>query len=111
MYCNYKRREEQKTADLTAALIKQLIQGNHLALGSVEAMYSSHKDRRTTPSTKELVDTLTSVTSLYSRVYIVVDALDECTSSEVVHSGLPRKPVSPSDPARYQVARHLEIHA
>jgi hypothetical protein len=45
---------------------------------SVKTLYTKHKDKRTRPSLDEISETLNSVITYYSRVYIVVDALDEC---------------------------------
>jgi hypothetical protein len=48
----------------------------------VKALYDKHKDERTQPLFEKISRTLQSVAALYSRVFIVVDALDECQVSE-----------------------------
>ena len=45
---------------------------------SVKSLYDSHKTNRTRPTFNEISSTLQSVSALYSRSFIVVDALDEC---------------------------------
>ena len=54
---------------------------------SVKTLYNEHKDKRTRPSLDEIYEILYSVITAYSRVYIVVDALDECQLSDKCRSG------------------------
>lgn len=77
LYCNFRQQDDQKAEDLLAALVKQLARGRLLP-GSVKSLYESYKQKRTRPSCDELSKTLRSVAGLYSKVFIVVDALDEC---------------------------------
>jgi hypothetical protein len=82
LYCNFRRRDEQKAVDLLASLLKQLCQGRSSLPDQVNALYDQHKDKRTQPSFEEISRTLQSAAALYSRVFVVVDALDECQVSE-----------------------------
>lgn len=81
LYCNFRRQNEQGADDLLASLLQQLARGQPSLPESVKILYSSHKDKRTLPSLDEISRTLESVASLYSRVFIIVDALDECQAS------------------------------
>ncbi|KAH7019861.1 hypothetical protein EDB80DRAFT_759906 [Ilyonectria destructans] len=81
VYCNFRRQHEQKAEDLLASLLKQLSQGQPLP-ESVKSLYDSHKDKHTRPSFDEISRAINSVATLYSRVFIVVDALDECQTSQ-----------------------------
>ena len=51
--------------------------------GSVESLNDKHnnRDKRTRPSLDEISKSLQSVATIYSRVFIIVDALDECQAS------------------------------
>jgi hypothetical protein len=82
LYCNFRRQDEQKATDLLASLLKQLTQGQSSLPDSVKSLHKSHKDRRTRPSFDEISRTLQSVAAIYSRVFIIVDALDECQVSD-----------------------------
>jgi hypothetical protein len=82
LYCNFRRQDEQKIGDLFASLLKQLAQCQSTLPESVKSLYNSHKDKRTRPSLDELSRTLGSVATLYSRVFVIVDALDECQVSD-----------------------------
>ncbi|KAI9731134.1 MAG: hypothetical protein M1834_005327 [Cirrosporium novae-zelandiae] len=79
LYCNFKRQNEQTIDDLVAALIKQLIQEQPLVPGCVKNLYDTHHDRKTRPSLSELLKTLGLVIDTYPTVFIIVDALDECS--------------------------------
>ncbi len=82
LYCNFQRQDEQKAQDLFASLLKQLSQARSSLPHSVESLYDKHKVQRTRPSLNDFSETLQSVASLYSRVFIIVDALDECQVSD-----------------------------
>ncbi|KAL6410262.1 uncharacterized protein AUP68_06677 [Ilyonectria robusta] len=81
VYCNFRRQHEQKAEDLLASLLKQLCQGQPLP-ESVKSLYHRHKDKHTRPSFDEISKAINSVVTLYSRVFILVDALDECPTSQ-----------------------------
>lgn len=81
IYGNFRRQDEQNTPDLLASIVKQLA-GLQLSLPeSVKDLFKRHQSGRTRPSSDELYETLQSVIALYSRVFILVDALDELPAS------------------------------
>jgi hypothetical protein len=81
LYCNFRRQHEQNPEDLIASLLKQLLQKLSSVPDSVKIIYNQHKDKQTRPSVDEILKTLESVIATYSRVCIMVDALDECQLS------------------------------
>ncbi|KAJ9419395.1 hypothetical protein FOXG_06622 [Fusarium oxysporum f. sp. lycopersici 4287] len=81
IYCNFQRTHEQKATDLLASLLKQLAQRRPTLPDSVGKMYKRHHRYQTRPLFDEISTTLQSVSTLYSRVFIVIDALDECQAS------------------------------
>jgi len=80
LYCNYRRQQEQKPADLLASILKQLIQPSMPE--SVKNLHERHRDKRTRPSFGEISEVLHSVVGNYSRTFIIIDALDECQVSD-----------------------------
>jgi hypothetical protein len=82
IYCHFRRQDEQKVDDLLASLLKQLAQGKTFLPGSLKDLYSEHKKKRTRPSADEISRTIQSVAVTYSRVFIIIDALDECQVSD-----------------------------
>ena len=84
LYCNFRRQQEQKPAGLFASLLKQLVQEQPSVPESIKGLYICHKDRRTRPSSDEILKVLSSVICDYSRTFIIIDALDECQVSDGV---------------------------
>ncbi|KAL2060787.1 hypothetical protein VTL71DRAFT_8839 [Oculimacula yallundae] len=60
------------------SLLKQLTQERPLLPNDVKSFYNSHRTGRTRPSINDISRTLQSIASLYTRVFIIVDALDKC---------------------------------
>ncbi|KAH7176210.1 hypothetical protein EDB81DRAFT_33562, partial [Dactylonectria macrodidyma] len=81
LYCSFRRRDEQKADNLLASLLKQLSQERPSLPHSVKALYDQHKSKRTRPSFDEISRTLQSVVAKYPRVFFIIDALDECQTS------------------------------
>jgi Cdc6-like AAA superfamily ATPase len=78
IYCNFRRQDEQKADDLLANLLRQLAQGQPSLPEDVKTLYAKHKDKHTRPSFDECLKALQSVTTMYSKAFIIIDALDEC---------------------------------
>ena len=74
IYCNFKRKDDQKAEDLLASLLTQ----KWPSLDIVKDLYDRHRDKRTRPPLEEISRALQSVATVYSRIFIIVDALDEC---------------------------------
>ncbi|KAH7201231.1 hypothetical protein DER44DRAFT_439363 [Fusarium oxysporum] len=82
IYCNFRRQHEQKIDDLLASVLKQLTQCRSSLPDSVKNLYDRHKTKRTRPSLDEILGLLQSVAAMHSRLFIIVDALDECLASD-----------------------------
>ncbi|KAL7957331.1 ankyrin repeat-containing domain protein [Trichoderma compactum] len=77
-FFDYKQQDEQTTDALLARLLRQLAACQSSLPEAVHELYRQHDTR---PSTEELIRVLKSVTAMYSRIFIMIDALDECKSS------------------------------
>ncbi|KAF5690763.1 ankyrin protein [Fusarium globosum] len=77
IYGNYRQRDEQKLNHLLESLLKQLVQGQYSMPTSLKVLYDKHNVGKTRPSSEEISTTLQSVVALFTRVHIIVDALDE----------------------------------
>lgn len=82
MYCNFNRQAEQDIHHMLAILVRQLFQEQTQLPEPVETLYRRHRDRATRPSEKELKDVLCLLVGLYARVFVVIDALDECQNAD-----------------------------
>jgi serine/threonine protein kinase len=77
LYCNFRRKHEQMIGHLLTSLLKQLTQTGSSLPDTIKSLHDSHKDKGRLPSLDEVSRALQSVANLYSRVFIVIDALDE----------------------------------
>jgi hypothetical protein len=82
IYCNFRRQEEQKLESLLASILKQLAQEQPSIPGSIKDLHDRHEKNRTRPSTDEISRALHSVATNFSRVFLIVDALDECQMTD-----------------------------
>jgi Cdc6-like AAA superfamily ATPase len=82
LYCNFRRQQEQRPSDLLTSLLKQLTQRQIPLPEAVKYLYERHKFKGTRPSLDEIVRVLYSTVTSYSRLFILIDALDECQVSD-----------------------------
>lgn len=82
LYCNFQHQDEQKIDNLLTSLLKQLAESQPSLPGTVKDLYDQHQTKRTRPSLIEILGSLQSVAMMFSRVFIVIDALDECQVSQ-----------------------------
>jgi Cdc6-like AAA superfamily ATPase len=82
VYCNFRRQDEQTAKELLASLLKQLLQHLPALPDNIELLHNKHKDKQSRPSLAEISTTLSSITTLFSKVFILIDALDECRTSD-----------------------------
>ena len=84
VYCNFKEREMQTSENLLAGYCIQLVpQALPETLVDVHRMHSAHKTR---PTWKEMNQIFQDIVTKLDTIYLVVDALDEC--SEDVRNAL-----------------------
>ncbi|KAL7961672.1 ankyrin repeat-containing domain protein [Trichoderma compactum] len=80
LYCNFQMHDEQKDDDLLLSILKQLAESQPSGTlpTSTQALYSRHIKRNTRPSKMDIRKEIEAVVEAFSRVFVVVDALDEC---------------------------------
>jgi hypothetical protein len=81
VYCNYQRKHEQNLENLMSSLLKQLTQTMPSLPKNVEDLYQRHIKNRTRPSLDEITEALRGVAATYSKIFVLIDALDECETS------------------------------
>jgi hypothetical protein len=87
LFCNYRRQDEQTLEALLSSILKQLVERQVYLPKSVENLYESQQkggSNRIDATTRALE----SVMATYSRVFVVIDALDECAVSRGCRTGL-----------------------
>ena len=81
IYCDYRRQEEQTPLNLIASLTKQLLQHQNSVPQDVMKIYQLHREYKTRPRFEEMLEMIGSSKAHSSRLYIIVDALDELGSA------------------------------
>lgn len=88
VYCDYKEYSQQSTSKYVASLLQQLIIARGFVPGNVKAAFTTHSHRQTAPTFPEYLDLLTEQLDAFKRVFVVIDALDECTEANGVRDDL-----------------------
>jgi Cdc6-like AAA superfamily ATPase len=81
IYCSYKEQERQTDANLIASLLQQLVQRNPFIPDEISSLYHHHIKKQTRPTLGEWSKLLESEIRRLSKVFIVIDALDECSDA------------------------------
>jgi hypothetical protein len=82
IYCNYIERETQTNANLIASLLQQLVQTKPTISDEIVSLYHRHTNKKKKrPTVTEWSNSLKLELEVrnFSRVFIVIDALDECS--------------------------------
>ena len=78
MYLKYND-PEQSLNNILGSLLKQLIQDQGSLSTAMSKLYESYGDLGMSPSSKDISEALLHSLGLYSEVFLIVDALDECS--------------------------------
>lgn len=81
IYCNYKEEHMQSPANLIASLWAQLVQNSGSLSSDVKDLHRSHIRQRSPPTLSGVSKILQSEIGRYSKIFVIVDALDECPES------------------------------
>jgi hypothetical protein len=123
IFCNYQERSTQSLQELVASVLKQIIQDQSSASGSIKAFCERFRDKQRHPRLINLIDAFRLEIQTYSKVFIVLDALDECQEdyqgrliaelesiSSTVYLMVTSRPLDLIK-QRFQGACHLDINA
>ena len=78
IFCNYQERSTQSLEELVASVLKQIIQDQSSASETIKVLCKEFRDKQRHPRLTNLIDALRSEIGTYSKVFFVIDALDEC---------------------------------
>lgn len=78
VYCNHKEKSRQGPVEILRGLMKQLIGGQPGASKSIQAFYETFQNQKRSPTVAELESLLVEESSRFNRVFLVLDAVDEC---------------------------------
>ena len=105
IFCNYQERSTQSLEELVASVLKQIIQNRPSVLKSIKEFYEEFCGQQWHPRLNNLIDALRLEIQTYSKVFIILDALDEC--QEDYQWGLITKLESISSKVYLMVTSHL----
>jgi hypothetical protein len=88
IYCDYHRPGEGTVSNLIASLLKQLVQERGILSEDIKSFYNRYYGRGALPTLDTYMTTLRSEIEAYSKVFIVVDALDECSEYDGTRADL-----------------------
>lgn len=71
---------EQSLNNILGSLLKQLVQDQVFLCTAMSKLYESYGDLGISPSSKDISEALLHSLSLYFEVFLIVDALDECSN-------------------------------
>ena len=80
LYFNYKRRAEQTSVHFLRTILRQLLVSCALVPQSVKQFYDHNVRKGTQPSEEEIIMLLETFMATFTRVFLIVDALDECAT-------------------------------
>jgi hypothetical protein len=76
IYLNHKEVDNQTPSRLLAGLWRQLVLDRDIG-PIAENLYKQHREKGTAPSLEQVVDMLISSLKEFSKVFVIIDALDE----------------------------------
>ncbi|KAJ7024967.1 ankyrin repeat-containing domain protein [Mycena alexandri] len=76
IYLNYKEANNQTPSKLLAGLWRQLVLNRDIG-SDAEKLYQQHREKGTAPSLEEVAGVLSASLEEFSRVFIIIDAMDE----------------------------------
>ncbi|KAF5616930.1 ankyrin protein [Fusarium sp. NRRL 25303] len=81
IFCNFSRRDEQTPRNLLATLLRQTVQGEATINAQLTRLYETRDSAGSSLSREAIVEALQPSILSYSRVFVVVDAIDELDTS------------------------------
>lgn len=79
IYCNYK--ENLPVENLLGSLLQQLFHRRSDISSDLRSLYDGHHRKGTRPTVNELSKLFQTEVRSFSRIFIIVDALDECSEA------------------------------
>lgn len=82
IYCDYLKAREQTHVHLVGSLLKQLVEQRNPVSESLKSYYDEHRSSNIDQKPEGAFDVLKAECDNWSRIYIVIDALDECSEKD-----------------------------
>lgn len=80
MFCNFKETNAQNSENLLASLCVQALDSDLPIPAALQELYKFHEVKRTRPTLREIEIVFVEIGKLLDDLYLVIDALDECSA-------------------------------
>ena len=80
IYCNYKD-QDQSPENFAASLLQQLVEQRGIVSEDIRSAYQKYTSKKSRPTQAEYLKWLGAEIACFSKLMVVVDALDECPES------------------------------
>ena len=81
LYLDYREQDQQSTTNLFGSLLQQLVRRSSSVLDKIVELHREHTSKETRPTANDFLKILQSEMARFSKVFMLVDALDECTEN------------------------------
>ena len=78
----FDHKQEFKPVDILRSILKHILQRKSSVSDETRELYRKHLKRETSPMLKDIAVALEAERSKFTKIFLVIDALDECTTSE-----------------------------
>jgi hypothetical protein len=82
MFCDYRKQREHTPLQLVGSLLKQLAEQQNPVSETLKGYYEQHTRSNTNPTSTQAWDVLQSQSADWSRLFLIIDALDECSEED-----------------------------
>jgi hypothetical protein len=88
IYCDYRELHQQSTSKYLASLLGQLLTQRNTLSEQVKIAFQTYSRKQVYPTFPEYLDMVVGQMATFKKVYVIVDALDECTEANGVREEL-----------------------
>ena len=85
IYCNHNEQAKHTICELIASMLEQLVQDHPVISEQARSLYDKHYSKSTYPLLEELMEALWKEVDRYSRIFIIVNALDKLQEHHHIH--------------------------
>ena len=78
----FDHKQEFKAVDILRSILKHILQRKSSVSDEIRELYEKHSKRETSPTLKDVAVALEAERSKFTKIFLVIDALDECPTSE-----------------------------
>lgn len=84
LHCNYNMQSQQTTEKMLRTILRQFAEQVPSILDNVAELHESSKEQQRHPSLKDISEAVYSVAKSFKSVFLVIDALDECPTENLM---------------------------